>query len=182
MGSSRTRARTRVPCIGRQILNHCVTREALASFNVAVFLETAEPMSDDNQSFQTFSSSCINSGKSGFCFFRNWPVHSNVLICWYKAVHKVLLFLLSKCFLFISSIWNFWGIFFPWSFFAEGFSFFLEWLFKSQDGIGGVDLFYCHFWLSGARPSANRPQCGTSSTKRWMKSQGEFTQQMIEID
>ena len=26
-GSSRTRARTRVPCIGRQILNHCATRE-----------------------------------------------------------------------------------------------------------------------------------------------------------
>ena len=29
MGSSRTRARTRVPCIGRQTLNHCTTTEAL---------------------------------------------------------------------------------------------------------------------------------------------------------
>ena len=28
MGSSQTRARTRVPCIGRQTLNHCATREA----------------------------------------------------------------------------------------------------------------------------------------------------------
>ena len=28
MGSSRTRARTHVPCIGRRILNHCATREA----------------------------------------------------------------------------------------------------------------------------------------------------------
>ena len=28
-GSSQTRARTRVPCIGRWILNHCATREAL---------------------------------------------------------------------------------------------------------------------------------------------------------
>ena len=28
VGSSRTRARTRVPCIGRQILNHCTTRGA----------------------------------------------------------------------------------------------------------------------------------------------------------
>ena len=28
VGSSRTRARTQVPCIGRQILNHCATREA----------------------------------------------------------------------------------------------------------------------------------------------------------
>ena len=29
VGSSRTRARTRVPCIGRRILNHCTTREDL---------------------------------------------------------------------------------------------------------------------------------------------------------
>ena len=29
VGSSRTRARTRVPCIGRWIPNHCATREAL---------------------------------------------------------------------------------------------------------------------------------------------------------
>ena len=28
VGSSRTRARTDVPCIGRRILNHCATREA----------------------------------------------------------------------------------------------------------------------------------------------------------
>ena len=32
VGSSRTRARTRVPCIGRRILNHCTTREVLISF------------------------------------------------------------------------------------------------------------------------------------------------------
>ena len=32
VGSSQTRARTRVPCIGRQILNHCTTREALSEF------------------------------------------------------------------------------------------------------------------------------------------------------
>ena len=29
VGSSQTRTRTRVPCIGRQTLNHCATREAL---------------------------------------------------------------------------------------------------------------------------------------------------------
>ena len=28
VGSSQTRAQTRVPCIGRQILNHCATRDA----------------------------------------------------------------------------------------------------------------------------------------------------------
>ena len=34
VGSSQTRARTRVPCIGRQTPNHCATREApLLSFN-----------------------------------------------------------------------------------------------------------------------------------------------------
>ena len=30
VGSSQTRARTRAPCTGRQILNHCTTREALS--------------------------------------------------------------------------------------------------------------------------------------------------------
>ena len=29
VGSNQARARTRVPCIGRQILNHCATREVL---------------------------------------------------------------------------------------------------------------------------------------------------------
>ena len=29
VGSSRARARTRVPCVGRRILNHCTTREVL---------------------------------------------------------------------------------------------------------------------------------------------------------
>ena len=32
VGSSQTRAQTRVPCIGRQILNHCATREAPETF------------------------------------------------------------------------------------------------------------------------------------------------------
>ena len=35
VGSSWTRDRTRVPCIGRQILNHCATREAPIWFNVS---------------------------------------------------------------------------------------------------------------------------------------------------
>ena len=38
VGSSQTRARTRVPCTGRQILNHCATREArLLPFNSFFF-------------------------------------------------------------------------------------------------------------------------------------------------
>ena len=37
VGSSQTRARTRVPCIGRQILNHCATREAPLQFLIYIF-------------------------------------------------------------------------------------------------------------------------------------------------
>ena len=35
VGSSQTRARTRVPCIGRQTLNHCATREAPRLFLIS---------------------------------------------------------------------------------------------------------------------------------------------------
>ena len=38
LGSSQTRARTRVPCIGRQTLNHCATREAQQSSLSSKFL------------------------------------------------------------------------------------------------------------------------------------------------
>ena len=40
VGSSRTRARTRVPCISRRILNHCATREAPST----QFLKTNNPV------------------------------------------------------------------------------------------------------------------------------------------
>ena len=41
VGSSQTRARTRVPCNGRQILNHCATREArVRLFNHFFFVST----------------------------------------------------------------------------------------------------------------------------------------------
>ena len=39
VGSSRTRTRTHVPCIGRRILNHCATREDLSiSFKLSCLL------------------------------------------------------------------------------------------------------------------------------------------------
>ena len=38
VGSSQTRARTRVPCIGRQILNHCASREAPFAYLLSVYL------------------------------------------------------------------------------------------------------------------------------------------------
>ena len=38
VGSSQTGARTRVPCIGRQILNHCATREAQEIFFKCMYM------------------------------------------------------------------------------------------------------------------------------------------------
>ena len=38
MGSSWTGARTRVPCIGRQILKHCATREVPVAFLIKATL------------------------------------------------------------------------------------------------------------------------------------------------
>ena len=45
VGSSWTRARTRVPCTGRQILNHCATREVLEHciFVVALKSDSVNP-------------------------------------------------------------------------------------------------------------------------------------------
>ena len=40
VGSSQTRARTHVPRIGRQILNHCATREALGKIFSYVITKT----------------------------------------------------------------------------------------------------------------------------------------------
>ena len=47
VGSSRTRARTRVPCIGRWILNHCTTREVPHPLNIyfpLVIIHTPFPL------------------------------------------------------------------------------------------------------------------------------------------
>ena len=40
MGSSRTRAQTHAPCIGRQILNHCATREVLCQHFMKMYLQS----------------------------------------------------------------------------------------------------------------------------------------------
>ena len=39
MGFSWIRARTRVPCAGRRILNHCTTKEVLKAFPFYISLE-----------------------------------------------------------------------------------------------------------------------------------------------
>ena len=67
VGSSQTRVRTRVPCIGRQILNHCATREAQECLLKEKFLEmlcgccwSPGEMLDlfDNSHLGNFSPSC----------------------------------------------------------------------------------------------------------------------------
>ena len=37
VGSPQTRARTHVPCIGSQILNHCATREAQSKYSLVIY-------------------------------------------------------------------------------------------------------------------------------------------------
>ena len=72
VGSSQTRARTCVPCIGRQTLNHCATREALASllwgtsqsvflviFHFSFFPSSATGHSVDEAFLVTFTSSVL---------------------------------------------------------------------------------------------------------------------------
>ena len=61
VGSSQTRARTRVPCIGRQILNHCTTREAPG----LVFKKTL---------------SAMRLSKKGGCFRHDLPLGGGCLL------------------------------------------------------------------------------------------------------
>ena len=94
MGSSRTRARTRVPCIGRQILNHCTTREAQNHTflkkvkSVVTFLELEVNYLTLKMFYVyrklSLRSNCSILGKSnqnfGFCHLWKW--------CWEKGVSK----------------------------------------------------------------------------------------------
>ena len=59
VGSSQTRAQTRVPCIGRQILNHCATREAPHSLIYLFF--PAFSKSFIHESIPTELSMCMRS-------------------------------------------------------------------------------------------------------------------------
>ena len=75
VGSSQTRARTRVPCIGRGILNHCTTREGLEGG----FLTTAPPGKSlsnfQNDSRVPFPRSVTTAE------FLGRPIHTHCLQC-----------------------------------------------------------------------------------------------------
>ena len=55
VGSSRTRARTRVPCIGRWILNHCATREVPISLLYSPTCSGQKPWGVILDSFLSYS-------------------------------------------------------------------------------------------------------------------------------
>ena len=65
VGSSQTRARTRVPLIGRQTLNHCATREARVYF-LEQFLvnrkidQKAQKASESTESIRKHLCLCVN--------------------------------------------------------------------------------------------------------------------------
>ncbi|XP_073646170.1 intraflagellar transport protein 81 homolog isoform X2 [Tursiops truncatus] len=64
VGSSRTGARTRVPCIGRRTRNHCATREARTSINL---IETNSSGYEDlMEAFKTLHKECEQLKTSGF--------------------------------------------------------------------------------------------------------------------
>ena len=54
VGSSQTRSQTHVPCIGRQILNHCATREAPCSLLLCPVFKNLSRLP-----FRRFSISCF---------------------------------------------------------------------------------------------------------------------------
>ena len=66
-GSSQTRARPRVPCIGRRILNHCATREALHHHFLWCHMgyrDTDGSLLDESQSQEGME---VSFGLSGLC-------------------------------------------------------------------------------------------------------------------
>ena len=66
VGSSRTRGRTRVPCIGRRIPNHCTTREA----HCQQFLKKKNRI-------ERKVTGCFKQGNGEYCFMKlGWDIIS----------------------------------------------------------------------------------------------------------
>ena len=92
VGSSQTRARTRVPCIGRQILNHCATREALQAVSVTCVPATLMAISFPPSFYSGLPwgarRGCSELSSSSFCthFLRFGLVSSGALRYWDQDV------------------------------------------------------------------------------------------------
>ena len=83
-GSSQTRAQTRVPCIGRQILNHCATREA--PIYLVFYVPITISLLNSPRERTDFLSFCSNTGE--MCFHLPFPLLGNIpteaLSCFHK--------------------------------------------------------------------------------------------------
>ena len=97
VGSSQTRARTHVPCIGRQILNHCATREAryYCIFKVVIFQKFFEV---------TYLGYAFEGIKNPRYYLQPFPIllnsydYSLILTYEFKEKHHGYLFCLLLCY------------------------------------------------------------------------------------
>ena len=83
MGSSQTRARTRVPCIVRQILNHCATREApkllLINSYINIIFKNQTPYSTSKLSHYYKMGVSLGDVKYVLCQIQSPPaLHENI--------------------------------------------------------------------------------------------------------
>ena len=60
MGSSWTRAQTRVPCIGRRILNHCATREVLCTSFMWAYVFISPGKKPRSRTAESYGNSLFN--------------------------------------------------------------------------------------------------------------------------
>ena len=96
VGSSQTRARTRVPCIGRQTLNHCATREAQISLflkpysaTLAVNLEEMKRMKPRvGREFCTTENNLQNLGWHLLLCISVYPLHPFLAISFPLSGHS----------------------------------------------------------------------------------------------
>ena len=117
MGSSQTRARTRVPCIGRQILNHCTTREALASFILMLCYWSSEHLGlsnlFDELAFHHYEMSFFMSDNIT-CYWINLvikvanPAFLWLMYVWHVSFHSFAFHLLVNLYIYFSYLY--WSI------------------------------------------------------------------------
>ena len=69
MGSSWTRAQTHVPCTGRQILNHCATREVPTVQYLYILWMQKKKRETEKWMFKMWHTLCFKSKKSLYCKF-----------------------------------------------------------------------------------------------------------------
>ena len=86
VGSSQTRARTRVPCIGRQTLNHCATREALYVLFYMLFHYGLSLATEYSSLSYTLGPCCLSILNVIVCIYQPQTPSPSLPVCsWSKA-------------------------------------------------------------------------------------------------